>query len=461
MKLHQLLFFILLSCLFAQRSSSNTLKQTFTHLSKKDIGITCAFAGASHVLFTKFAKKPKLGMFSSVVCGVVGAGISSWNAYQKALQAEETAKQQEIKKKITKTKAVEPEVKADEHPVVVYKKPDLIEEEEKKHEAARVSLAELLKKREILPSQYAIIKKFMDDEIGILHLRGMNQSLKLKIIQAIAHELHIPLVYNDRDRAIGIAVRQETRVLLFNDALQDAPNRAFMFFPDTRELKDSERFIFCCNMTDADSRPPEKVAADYSPQEYEKKYQGPVESYQLTRDEARKRYGNGRNHFVEIPLEQINNKEYWEEHVGKCLLAGELCGDGAILIFIDEQTNNIPSHILIMLDTIMKHYSEWEYMGNILKRLIMVYDFFIPQKQNQDKTFNVPPQQPNPYVELGVASNATREEIRTAFRKLAMQWHPDKNKTSAAEEMFKRIQHAYETLIDPDKRAKYDALNKQ
>src|SRR5213082_3113415 len=63
------------------------------------------------------------------------------------------------------------------------------------------------------------------------------------------------------------------------------------------------------------------------------------------------------------------------------------------------------------------------------------------------------------YKTLGVARNASDEEIRKAFRKLARQYHPDVAKDKkAAEEKFKEINEAYEVLSDPDKRKKYDDL---
>lgn len=60
------------------------------------------------------------------------------------------------------------------------------------------------------------------------------------------------------------------------------------------------------------------------------------------------------------------------------------------------------------------------------------------------------------YEILGISKNATQAEIKKAFRKLAMQHHPDKNKNHDAEEKFKEINEAYEVLSDKDKRAKYD-----
>lgn len=63
------------------------------------------------------------------------------------------------------------------------------------------------------------------------------------------------------------------------------------------------------------------------------------------------------------------------------------------------------------------------------------------------------------YKILGVDKNATKEDIKKAYRKLAMKFHPDKTKgDSSAEEKFKSINEANEVLSDPEKRKKYDEL---
>jgi molecular chaperone DnaJ len=58
---------------------------------------------------------------------------------------------------------------------------------------------------------------------------------------------------------------------------------------------------------------------------------------------------------------------------------------------------------------------------------------------------------------LGVPKNADGKAIKDAFRKLALQYHPDRNKAPGAEERFKEIAEAYAVLSDPRKRAEYDA----
>ena len=60
------------------------------------------------------------------------------------------------------------------------------------------------------------------------------------------------------------------------------------------------------------------------------------------------------------------------------------------------------------------------------------------------------------YEILGVSNNATYREITSAYRKLALQYHPDRNKSPHANEMMLKINTAYAILSDPSKRKEYD-----
>ncbi len=65
------------------------------------------------------------------------------------------------------------------------------------------------------------------------------------------------------------------------------------------------------------------------------------------------------------------------------------------------------------------------------------------------------------YETLGVGKDASDDELKSAFRKLARQYHPDVNKDHDAEEKFKELNEAYGVLSDKDKRARYDRFGKE
>lgn len=65
----------------------------------------------------------------------------------------------------------------------------------------------------------------------------------------------------------------------------------------------------------------------------------------------------------------------------------------------------------------------------------------------------------DPYKTLGVSKDASQEDIKQAYRKLAKQWHPDVNKDPEAEQKFKEISSAYDIVGDPEKRKKHDHVS--
>ena len=65
------------------------------------------------------------------------------------------------------------------------------------------------------------------------------------------------------------------------------------------------------------------------------------------------------------------------------------------------------------------------------------------------------------YEVLGVDKSASADDIKKAFRKLALKYHPDKNPgDKSAEEKFKEVAEAYNVLRDPEKRQKYDQFGR-
>ena len=79
------------------------------------------------------------------------------------------------------------------------------------------------------------------------------------------------------------------------------------------------------------------------------------------------------------------------------------------------------------------------------------------KKTDASEDISPPPTEINPYTALGVVTAATSAEIRTAYRKLALQWHPDKHQDKdEAHKKFQEIAFAYAILSDDARRRRYD-----
>ena len=65
------------------------------------------------------------------------------------------------------------------------------------------------------------------------------------------------------------------------------------------------------------------------------------------------------------------------------------------------------------------------------------------------------------YKILGITKGASDDEIKKAYRKLALKYHPDKNKTPGAEDKFKEVAEAYEVLSDKKKRDIFDQYGEE
>lgn len=65
------------------------------------------------------------------------------------------------------------------------------------------------------------------------------------------------------------------------------------------------------------------------------------------------------------------------------------------------------------------------------------------------------------YSILGLQRGASEDEVKKAYRKQALKWHPDKNKSPTAEDRFKEVAEAYEVLSDPKKREIYDQFGEE
>ncbi|KAG9266060.1 hypothetical protein AMEX_G20560 [Astyanax mexicanus] len=92
-------------------------------------------------------------------------------------------------------------------------------------------------------------------------------------------------------------------------------------------------------------------------------------------------------------------------------------------------------------------------------RVIHGEEGWTSEEVHEDPEVPSPPPSPpcvDHYAVLGVTNDSNEEEIRRAYKRLALRYHPDKNPEADAEEKFKQIAQAYEVLTDPQKRSVYD-----
>jgi len=99
-----------------------------------------------------------------------------------------------------------------------------------------------------------------------------------------------------------------------------------------------------------------------------------------------------------------------------------------------------------------RRYNCWKLL---LCTALILYLFFVYAKASENN------KKKDYYEILGVERDATTKDIKRAFRKLAIKYHPDKNKEKDAEEKFRDIAKAYDTLSNADKRKKYDQFGEE
>lgn len=84
-----------------------------------------------------------------------------------------------------------------------------------------------------------------------------------------------------------------------------------------------------------------------------------------------------------------------------------------------------------------------------------------PRSEQDTPCLSIKPTGKDFYKVLGVTPDSNEDEIRKAYRKMALKFHPDKNSDADAEDRFKEIAEAYEILADPKKRSIYDQFGEE
>lgn len=94
----------------------------------------------------------------------------------------------------------------------------------------------------------------------------------------------------------------------------------------------------------------------------------------------------------------------------------------------------------------------------------MVCSFFLQESTRSEQDtpcLAIKPTGKDFYKILGVSPESNEDEIKKAYRKMALKFHPDKNSDADAEDRFKEIAEAYEILTDPKKRSIYDQFGEE
>ena len=117
-----------------------------------------------------------------------------------------------------------------------------------------------------------------------------------------------------------------------------------------------------------------------------------------------------------------------------------------------EQKEIKPTDKIIQI-TVAPHIDDTIY--GLSTWLVIFSGSFVPQPE-PDTSGCFMAEKRDYYEVLGVSKSTSEDSIKDAYRKLAMQYHPDRNKSPDAEERFKEISEAYAVLSDQEKRRQYD-----